>query len=460
MAEEGLRGILGVPLRVGKEVIGVLFAGNRFPRDFTPDAIALLGSLADHAAVAIDSARLLEETRSALARLEAANATARAHSEALRRASDAHDRLTRLVLRGAGVDDMAAEIASLLGGEVAVHDIDGSELARTGGEPAAPRAEDLAASRADGRAVRADGVWTCAVLAGAEPLGGIVLTGRGDLSEADRRLFERAALVTAMLLMMRRSVAETEDRIRGELLDDLLAGPASSVHWDGAATPSGPGASASTWPGPTPSPSSTARRPRAPGSPRRPPVPPAGSAAWRAPGTAAPSCWRRANGPAPSPAVSPPISPAPSAPPSPSARPAPGTARRSTPPSTPRRCAASRRSTPSAAPGTGPTPPTSASSGSCSATGPTSARTSNGSSVPSSPTTRSAAPNCCAPCTPTTTGASLSRAKESLHVHVNTVVQRLDRVARLLGPDWNSPARALEIQLALRLHRLVHAPGR
>jgi DNA-binding PucR family transcriptional regulator len=38
---------------------------------------------------------------------------------------------------------------------------------------------------------------------------------------------------------------------------------------------------------------------------------------------------------------------------------------------------------------------------------------------------------------------------------VNTVAQRLERVGRLLGPDWQTPARALEIQLALRLHRLA-----
>jgi hypothetical protein len=37
------------------------------------------------------------------------------------------------------------------------------------------------------------------------------------------------------------------------------------------------------------------------------------------------------------------------------------------------------------------------------------------------------------------------------------VAQRLERVGRLLGPDWQSPARALEIQLALRLHALSDA---
>ncbi len=51
-------------------------------------------------------------------------------------------------------------------------------------------------------------------------------------------------------------------------------------------------------------------------------------------------------------------------------------------------------------------------------------------------------------------GGSLTRAKEELHVHVNTVVQRLDRVHALLGPGWSTPEQTLELQLALRLHLL------
>ena len=51
-------------------------------------------------------------------------------------------------------------------------------------------------------------------------------------------------------------------------------------------------------------------------------------------------------------------------------------------------------------------------------------------------------------------GGSPARAAEHLHVHANTVAQRLDRVAALLGTDWRTPGRALEVQLALRLWRL------
>jgi DNA-binding PucR family transcriptional regulator len=56
-------------------------------------------------------------------------------------------------------------------------------------------------------------------------------------------------------------------------------------------------------------------------------------------------------------------------------------------------------------------------------------------------------------------GSSPARAAEALGVHVNTVTQRLDRVARLLGKEWSTPARALEVQLALRLHRLTQDVG-
>ena len=53
---------LALPLCLG----GVLFAADRSERTFDRSELALLGSLAAHAAIALDNARLLEETRAAL----------------------------------------------------------------------------------------------------------------------------------------------------------------------------------------------------------------------------------------------------------------------------------------------------------------------------------------------------------------------------------------------------------
>ncbi|MGO1051301.1 helix-turn-helix domain-containing protein [Crossiella sp. CA198] len=212
VADEGLVSILGVPLRLADTVIGVLYAGERDTRSFTPEEIALLASLADHAAIALDNARLLEETR--------------AHHESLRRAEAAHDRLTDLVLRGGDVHDVAIAVAEVLGGGIAVRDAEGAVLARTGTSPPRVPAQAVAQARSSGRAVRCGRRWVCAVLAGSELLGTVVLTGRPELSEADQRLFERAGVVTALVLLLRRSVAEAENRVRGELLTDLLTATA------------------------------------------------------------------------------------------------------------------------------------------------------------------------------------------------------------------------------------------
>ncbi|MCX4752363.1 helix-turn-helix domain-containing protein [Kitasatospora purpeofusca] len=225
VVEEGLVAIIGVPLLLGGRVIGVLFAADRSPRAFSPDEVALLCTLAAHAAIALDTAKALADTRAALAELNSANELIRAHSAAVQRAERGHDRLTDLVLRGAEVPDVAAAVAALLGGGIAVLDAEGEPLAGRAAAPGAGPAETVAASRAEGRAVRHGGAWVCAVLAGQEQLGTLVLRGRPDLDDADRRLFERAGVVTALLLLLRRSVAETENRVRGELLADLLTAP-------------------------------------------------------------------------------------------------------------------------------------------------------------------------------------------------------------------------------------------
>ncbi|MFQ6198576.1 helix-turn-helix domain-containing protein [Streptomyces sp. NPDC000405] len=213
--DEGLVAILGVPLRLGSRVIGVLFAADRRSRVFDQQQIALLSSFAAHAAVAIDTADLLAETRSALADLEAANAIVRERSAAVERAAEIHDRLTELVLRGGGVPGVLETVAEVLGGAAEF-----LEPASGDGPPDA-----VERSRSEGRAVRHGDDWVAAVSAGDEPLGAIRLRERPGLDPADRRTLERAAMVTALLRLARRSASEAEQRVRGELLDDLLDAP-------------------------------------------------------------------------------------------------------------------------------------------------------------------------------------------------------------------------------------------
>jgi GAF domain-containing protein len=236
VTEEGLVAILGVPLKLGSDVIGVLYAADRSERRFASEEVNLLGSLAAHAAVALDNARLLQETRTALEELNAANELVQAHSAALERNAAAYERFTDLVIRGGGVDDIAAAVVEVLDGSLIVLDRDGRPLSSTEGMSLIDEGqlqEAINTSRTQGRAVTCGPYTVAAVAADQEPLGALVLSGGRTLNDTDRLILERAALVTALLLLFRTSVAQAEERVRGDLLTDLLTsryGDPSALH--------------------------------------------------------------------------------------------------------------------------------------------------------------------------------------------------------------------------------------
>ena len=60
-----------------------------------------------------------------------------------------------------------------------------------------------------------------------------------------------------------------------------------------------------------------------------------------------------------------------------------------------------------------------------------------------------------------TSGTNPRIAAKQLHIHTNTVYQRLERIDSLFAPaDWRSPEHALEVQLALKLRRILTSFGK
>ncbi len=244
---EGLVAIQGVPLKLGDRVIGVLFAANRRARPFTPDEVALLTSLANHAAIAIENATLFGELRRALHELHEAHAARESHSAAVERAAGLHDRLTNIVLEGGGMTAVAQTLCDVLGGGLLVVDVHGRVMAAAGSDPLVVTAQErgtLPAGSPASRAVRDvcgrgaearrskrivgnddyPSAWVTPIVAGQDVLGALVLL-HPSLEAADIRSLERGALVTALILLNERTVAEAEQRMRGQLLDDLFAVP-------------------------------------------------------------------------------------------------------------------------------------------------------------------------------------------------------------------------------------------
>ncbi len=229
---EGIRAILGVPLVVGGELIGALLAVHRTVRPFPPGEVTLLTSFAAHAAVALENARLFDEARAAVARADEANRQLQARSESVERAAVAHDRLTDVLVRGGGVAEIAAVLGDLLDAQVTVLDGEGRPLsvapsaATETHAVASARAGAVARARRDGRSVGlGPGEYVAVAAAGDEHLG-TLLVRAGNLDGSGRRTLERAAIVVALVLLFARTEAEAEERVRGELLTDLVSGRA------------------------------------------------------------------------------------------------------------------------------------------------------------------------------------------------------------------------------------------
>ncbi|QNP70434.1 helix-turn-helix domain-containing protein [Streptomyces roseirectus] len=224
---EGLRALLAVPLRVGHTTVGILYGAQRAVRHFTPDEIGALIQFADLAALAVDNARLLERARHQSTELEQDNYRVRAGLVRLQELTDAYGRIMSLPLVGANLATIVAATGSALDGTAQLYDPAGRLLAGSGdGCAKADIDEAILDAHARRTTVRTpDGVWVAPVIAGAENLGHLVLAPETRLVGADERLLQLAAQVCAVQLLIQGSAGVTESPLRDELLDELLTAP-------------------------------------------------------------------------------------------------------------------------------------------------------------------------------------------------------------------------------------------
>ncbi|NYF96765.1 helix-turn-helix domain-containing protein [Janibacter cremeus] len=234
VSDEGIVAICGTPLIVESHFVGVLFAANRSPRPFSRSEVGLLGNLAALAAVAIVQTRALAEAQTALSALSEAHEMVRQQALGVERAAAAHDRFASVVLEGGGVSDVTRALVELLGGWVVLVDDAGERRSAfgpapdpaDGGADADPIVQLSVVDRARheiGRLVEDDGIHAIGVIAAREQLGTLVVSAPRTLEDADQRTVERAAVVTALVLLFERQADEARQSARHRIVTDLLA---------------------------------------------------------------------------------------------------------------------------------------------------------------------------------------------------------------------------------------------
>lgn len=233
---EGLKALLGVPLLVNARVIGILYAADRTERPFEPDEVALLSAFADHAAIALENARLYDESRAAVQRLQDAYETIEQQVTTMERSAAVHEALTAAVLTGGGPGDVAQILVGHMGGNVTILDRgDDIVVSRYASEdeefdlqfPVDAMREARRTGRCAGYIdAGGDHHNIAAMLAGDSYLGSLVFSRKQEPHPVDVRTMERSAQIMGLLTLKQDAVMEAEERVSGELLTEILTSTA------------------------------------------------------------------------------------------------------------------------------------------------------------------------------------------------------------------------------------------
>jgi sugar diacid utilization regulator len=193
----------------------------------------LLRALAQQTGAALANQRLHAQELATASELSAVNERLRGTVGALQRSMEIHARLTAVAVSGEGRDGIARAVHELTGLPVAIEDRYGNLRAWAGPNRPDPYPKDAAVrreqllrgARRSIRPIRDGGRLLALAHPQGDILGVIVLVDpAGTAGEHELMALDHGATILAMELARVRSLAESELRIRRDLVDELLTG--------------------------------------------------------------------------------------------------------------------------------------------------------------------------------------------------------------------------------------------
>jgi sugar diacid utilization regulator len=238
MRDEKIIAAAGVPLGSGPRTIGALIAANRDERSYTLADIDLLRILAVHAAISIERATLSGQRNQTLASFRTDNQELQAVNRELTLrnevAAHLHNTFARVSLTGGQISELVSEMVNIVGGQLAAFDEDGRMLAEAGGFVTTDQAEELVRAAATSLSTQTvDGLAAVPIVT-ATGLHGVLCLGSSEgLRQSDVHVVERAAVTAALLLLRAEAEAGAAGFRRDDFINDLVSGsdsPARLIH--------------------------------------------------------------------------------------------------------------------------------------------------------------------------------------------------------------------------------------
>lgn len=230
-SQERVVTMAGVPITWGENVVGTLMINYRTETPVDPDTLSLMASLASLTSVALDSARKFETLQNANAELVATNAELARTTQRLDAANALTGRLGALLVEEAALTDILQEISWELCADVVLLGPCGEFMgSSTDEEECRVRCRfDIDAERFQagrlGEFVDANGrtAWFSPVYVHAE-LVAVLGIYRDDLSSIEHDILLRSALVIGTWVVVSRSRDAADDRTMSLTITDLMAG--------------------------------------------------------------------------------------------------------------------------------------------------------------------------------------------------------------------------------------------
>lgn len=117
---EGIRGILGAPIRVSGRTIGALLVGDRRPRHYTHEEIAALEVLSSLTSVALENAYAIESQGKSVAELKRSQVALSRHVDELQWLNDVNTQLLHVLMNNPSFEELEHVLARSLDAPVAL----------------------------------------------------------------------------------------------------------------------------------------------------------------------------------------------------------------------------------------------------------------------------------------------------------------------------------------------------
>jgi sugar diacid utilization regulator/putative methionine-R-sulfoxide reductase with GAF domain len=217
--EDRFHSMTSVPIESGPRLVGVLNVQSTERREFNSGDIDFLRAIAAQVAGILERSELQRRTEVQLAEI--------------RLSHDIHERFTKLSLDGAGIPSILEVIGSLAGGRAALYSADGYRVRGAGessdGMPPRIHVPSFGGAAREVRISAGRPARTLDVVpvrAGADMLGLLAVGVDEETVDAEGRLraLEHGSTVLALELAKERAAAEVERRLRGDLVEEVLAG--------------------------------------------------------------------------------------------------------------------------------------------------------------------------------------------------------------------------------------------